>query len=165
MWASNGDSGNSIRLTMDRSASVWADCHWSNDDRSWFQFKSTVLFLLLSPFHLPSYKSQQLQQCLWTFNDCGRVRDGFSRPFPNTPSSVMEQLRLDGKVAVITGEADGNGYSVAEALAEAGAHVALWYNSWVIRHMVEIAVHKLTMYFDRNDVAIESPRDLLFFTT
>jgi len=63
------------------------------------------------------------------FDDCGVTREGFPRPFPNTPSNVLEQLRMDGKVVVITGAADGIGYAVAEAIAEAGGHVAFWYNS------------------------------------
>ncbi|KAJ5650917.1 uncharacterized protein N7484_004640 [Penicillium longicatenatum] len=74
------------------------------------------------------------------FDDCGVVREGFPRPFPNTPSNVLEQLRMDGKVVVITGAADGIGYAVAEAIAEAGGHVAFWYNS--------------------NDVAIQKAKDL-----
>lgn len=61
--------------------------------------------------------------------DCQQDRDGFPRPFPNTPSNVLEQLKLDGKVVVVTGAADGIGFAVAEAMAEAHAHVALWYNS------------------------------------
>lgn len=64
--------------------------------------------------------------------DCGRVRDGFPRPFPNTPSNALEQMRLNGKVVVVTGAADGIGYAVSEAMAEAGANVALWYNSCVL---------------------------------
>ena len=61
--------------------------------------------------------------------DCAQVRDGFPRPFPDTPSNVVEQLRMNGKVVVVTGAADGIGYAVAEGMAEAGANVALWYNS------------------------------------
>ncbi|KAK5788892.1 hypothetical protein VI817_009850 [Penicillium citrinum] len=61
--------------------------------------------------------------------DCDRAREGFPRPFPNTPTNVLEQLSLRGKVAVVNGAADGIGLAVAEAMAEAGANVALWYNS------------------------------------
>ncbi|KAH7353858.1 short-chain dehydrogenase [Plectosphaerella cucumerina] len=61
--------------------------------------------------------------------DCGVVRDGFPRPFPNTPTNVLEQLSLKGKVIAITGAADGIGAAVAEAMAEAGGNVALLYNS------------------------------------
>lgn len=63
------------------------------------------------------------------FEDCGQAREGFPRPFPNTPTNVLEQLSLSGKVAVVNGAADGIGLAVAEAMAEAGAQVALWYNS------------------------------------
>lgn len=51
------------------------------------------------------------------------------KPVPNTPDSVFAQLRMDGKVVAITGGADGIGLAVAEAVAEAGANVALFYNS------------------------------------
>lgn len=61
--------------------------------------------------------------------NCRVVREGFPRPFPNTPSNVMEQFSMKGKVAVVTGAADGIGYAVAEGYAEAGGDVALFYNS------------------------------------
>ncbi|KAH7231975.1 hypothetical protein MRS44_014257 [Fusarium solani] len=64
-----------------------------------------------------------------TFEDCAKVREGFPKPFPDTPSNAVEQLRLNGKVVVITGAADGIGLAVATAMAEAGGNVALWYNS------------------------------------
>ena len=66
-----------------------------------------------------------------TLQDCATVREGFPRPFPNTPTNVLEQFSLRGKVVVITGAADGIGYAVAEAMAEAGADIAMWYNSYV----------------------------------
>ncbi|KAL4958441.1 hypothetical protein BDW69DRAFT_201790 [Aspergillus filifer] len=64
-----------------------------------------------------------------TAENCAVVRDGFPRPFPDTPSNVLEQFKMNGKVAVVNGAADGIGYAVAEAYAEAGGDVALWYNS------------------------------------
>ncbi|KAJ5997831.1 hypothetical protein N7499_005775 [Penicillium canescens] len=64
-----------------------------------------------------------------TFEDCARVRPGFPRPFPDTPSNVMEQFQMKGKVVAVTGAADGLGHAISQAMAEAGAHVALWYNS------------------------------------
>lgn len=64
-----------------------------------------------------------------TLENCAEVREGFPRPFPDTPTNVLAQLRMDGKVSVITGAADGIGYAVAEGLAEAGSNVALLYNT------------------------------------
>ncbi|KAJ5900866.1 NADP-dependent mannitol dehydrogenase [Penicillium subrubescens] len=64
-----------------------------------------------------------------TVEDSAPGREGFPRPFPNTPTNVLEQFRLDGKVVVVNGAADGIGLAVAQAMAEAGANVALWYNS------------------------------------
>ncbi|KAF5859779.1 hypothetical protein ETB97_002442 [Aspergillus alliaceus] len=62
-------------------------------------------------------------------SDCTHIRDGFPRPFPDTPTNVLQQFQMKGKVVVITGGADGIGLAVAEAMAEANASVALWYNS------------------------------------
>ncbi|KAE8411186.1 hypothetical protein BDV36DRAFT_302078 [Aspergillus pseudocaelatus] len=64
-----------------------------------------------------------------TVADCTKTREGFPRPFPETPTNVLEQFKMSGKVAVVTGAADGIGYAVSEAMAEANANVALWYNS------------------------------------
>ncbi|KAI0976634.1 putative short-chain dehydrogenase [Xylaria arbuscula] len=63
------------------------------------------------------------------FDECAVVREGFPRPVPDTPTNVLEQFRMKGKVEVVTGAADGIGYAVSEAMAEAKASVALWYNS------------------------------------
>lgn len=51
------------------------------------------------------------------------------KPVPNIPSSVMEQFNMKGRVVAINGASDGIGYAGAEAMVEAGADVALWYNS------------------------------------
>ncbi|KAJ4014314.1 hypothetical protein NW752_007073 [Fusarium irregulare] len=72
--------------------------------------------------------------------DATKTRDGFPKPFPNISPNVMEQLRLNDKVCIVNGAADGLGYSVAEGYAQAGGNVALWYNS--------------------NDAAIEKARSL-----
>ncbi|OLN97168.1 putative NADP-dependent mannitol dehydrogenase 1 [Colletotrichum chlorophyti] len=73
--------------------------------------------------------------------DSQRTREGFPRPFPDTPSNVLEQLRVTEKVIVVTGAADGIGLAVSEAMAEAGGNVALWYNSndAAIRRSQELA--------------------------
>jgi sorbose reductase len=56
-------------------------------------------------------------------------RAGFPKAVPNTPTNVLEQFSMKGKVIVVTGAADGIGGAVADAMAEAGGSVALWYNS------------------------------------
>ncbi|KAH8175713.1 enoyl-(Acyl carrier protein) reductase domain-containing protein [Sarocladium implicatum] len=61
--------------------------------------------------------------------DANRPRDGFPRPVPDGPTNVMEQFSMKGKVTVVNGASDGIGYAVAEAMAEAGGDVALWYNT------------------------------------
>lgn len=51
------------------------------------------------------------------------------RANPALPDSVFKMFDMHGKVVIITGGAGGIGYEVARALAEAGADVALWYNT------------------------------------
>ena len=62
-----------------------------------------------------------------TIEECATPRQ--PRPFPDTPSDVFSQLRLDGKVAAVTGAADGIGFAAVEAFIEAGAKVAMVYRS------------------------------------
>lgn len=53
-----------------------------------------------------------------------------AKPTPPVSDSVFEQLRsLKGRVAIVTGAADGLGLAMAESLAEGGANVALVYHS------------------------------------
>jgi sorbose reductase len=66
-----------------------------------------------------------------TIEDCSVPRQ--PRPVPDTPSNVLQQFSMKGKVVVITGSSPGKsgtsiGASVAEGMAEAGADLALWYN-------------------------------------
>lgn len=51
------------------------------------------------------------------------------RPVPATPENVLEQFSMKGRLVCITGASNGIGFAVAEAMAEAGADLALWYNS------------------------------------
>lgn len=51
------------------------------------------------------------------------------QPVPDIPSNVLQQFSMKGRVVAVTGAADGIGYAVAEGMAEAGADVALLYNS------------------------------------
>ncbi|KAL7961538.1 hypothetical protein V8C34DRAFT_311762 [Trichoderma compactum] len=68
-----------------------------------------------------------------TTEDCTKIRTkiwpGFPRPVPETSERVFEQFQMRDKVVIVTGVADGIGLAVTEAMAEAGANVALWDNS------------------------------------
>lgn len=44
-------------------------------------------------------------------------------------AGVMSLFSLAGKTAIISGAGAGIGLAVAKAFAEAGANVAIWYNS------------------------------------
>jgi sorbose reductase len=48
---------------------------------------------------------------------------------PQLPTNVMDMFSLKGKVASVTGSSRGIGLSVVEAFCQAGADVAIWYNS------------------------------------
>lgn len=47
----------------------------------------------------------------------------------DTSLSVLDLFKLNGRNASITGSSSGIGYAIAEAFAQAGANVAIWYNS------------------------------------
>jgi len=66
-----------------------------------------------------------------SIEECQTPRAGFPKPVPDTPVNVMEQFSMKGKVIIVTGAAEGIGGAVADAMAEAGGNVALWYNSYV----------------------------------
>jgi len=46
-----------------------------------------------------------------------------------TRDNVFQMFSLKGKVASISGSSGGIGYEVAKAFAQAGADIAMWYNS------------------------------------
>lgn len=48
---------------------------------------------------------------------------------PPTSARVLPLFSLKGKTAVVSGAGAGIGLGVAQAFAEAGANVAIWYNS------------------------------------
>ncbi|KAF1941083.1 NAD(P)-binding protein [Clathrospora elynae] len=64
-----------------------------------------------------------------SIEECQTPRPGFPKPVPDTPVNVMQQFSMKGKVIVVTGAAEGIGGAVADAMAEAGGDVVLWYNS------------------------------------
>lgn len=64
------------------------------------------------------------------------------RPAPQTADHVLELFSLKGKVASVTGSSGGIGYAVAEAYAQAGADVALWYNSNPIEEKAQALAKK-----------------------
>lgn len=48
---------------------------------------------------------------------------------PPKANRVLPLFSLKGKTAIVSGAAAGIGYAAAQAFAEAGANVAIWYNS------------------------------------
>jgi NAD(P)-dependent dehydrogenase (short-subunit alcohol dehydrogenase family) len=64
-----------------------------------------------------------------SIEECQTPRPGFPKPVPDTPTNVMQQFSMKGKTIIVTGAAEGIGGAVADAMAEAGGNVALWYNS------------------------------------
>ncbi|KAH0545313.1 L-xylulose reductase [Glutinoglossum americanum] len=48
---------------------------------------------------------------------------------PPKESRVLPLFSLKGRTAIVSGAGAGIGFAVAQALAEAGANVAIWYNS------------------------------------
>ena len=48
---------------------------------------------------------------------------------PTLPDNILDAFSLKGKVASITGSSGGIGWAIAEGFAQAGADVAIWYNS------------------------------------
>lgn len=84
-----------------------------------FTARLFLKFIPLNP-HLPLIMSM-------SFEEATVPRD--PKPTPNTPENVFEQLSMKGKVVAITGAADGIGFAAAEAIAEAGGDLALWYRS------------------------------------
>jgi len=62
-----------------------------------------------------------------SIEDCTAERP--ARAAPPVPENVLQQFSLKGRVCAVSGASVGIGSAVAEAYAEAGADVALWYNS------------------------------------
>ncbi|EPS44442.1 hypothetical protein H072_1577 [Dactylellina haptotyla CBS 200.50] len=60
-------------------------------------------------------------------NDC--IFNSTNSAKPAKDSKVFPLLSLKGRSAIVTGASAGIGFAVVEAFAEAGANVALWYNT------------------------------------
>lgn len=58
-------------------------------------------------------------------------------PAPKPAKNILDLFSLKGKVASVTGSSGGIGWAVAEGFAQAGADVALWYNSHPIEEKAE----------------------------
>lgn len=56
---------------------------------------------------------------------------------PKAAANILDLFSLKGKVASVTGSSGGIGWAVAEGFAQAGADVALWYNSHPIEDKTE----------------------------
>ena len=85
-----------------------------------------------------------------SIEDAAAPRD--PKPTPCIPASVFAQLSMKGKVVAVTGAADGIGFAVAEAMAEAGANLALWYNT------NDVAIAKATQLQDKFKVKANAYR-------
>ncbi|ORY08476.1 short chain dehydrogenase [Clohesyomyces aquaticus] len=57
------------------------------------------------------------------------VQKSIRAPNPPIEDSIFKMFPLDGETVIITGGAGGIGYEIARGLAEAGANIAIWYNS------------------------------------
>lgn len=51
------------------------------------------------------------------------------QPDPKLTGDIMDLFSMKGKVVSITGASSGIGYEVAIGFAQAGADVAMWYNT------------------------------------
>lgn len=100
-----------------------------------FQFDLSIYFterhpdgeqaLLINQVYLSD--PQRLPNMSMSTEECASPRS--PRPVPAIPETVLEQLSMKGRLVCITGASDGIGFAVAEAMAEVGAHLALWYKS------------------------------------
>lgn len=89
----------------------------------------------LATTQLPSLQIAHPGKSQYRMVSTGKNYVGVTYPQPTpeiiakTRKSVLDLFSLKGKVASISGSSGGIGFDVAEAYAQAGADVALWYNS------------------------------------
>lgn len=82
------------------------------------------------------------------------------RPAPKTANHVMDLFSLKGKVASVTGSSGGIGFAVAEAYAQAGADVAIWYNSHPIEDKAEVLSKKYGVNVKAYKCNVSDPQDV-----
>jgi sorbose reductase len=83
------------------------------------------------------------------------TNQSIKRPNPPLPDSVFAMFSMKGRVAIITGGSGGIGYEVARALAEAGADIALWYNSSPAEKLAETLVKDFGVRAKAYKVAVQ----------
>ena len=85
---------------------------------------------LLSSSFLP-------RQSVRSIMDGGITKDGLfaaNNTVAPKQSSILSLFSLKGRTAVISGGPAGIGLAVAKTYAEAGANIAIWYNSNAVAH-------------------------------
>jgi 3-oxoacyl-ACP reductase-like protein len=94
-----------------------------------FFFHFPILIFLSHPTSSQHPHPPKPPKMSMSISECQTPRPGFPKPVPDTPTNVLEQFSMKGKVIVVTGAAEGIGGAVVDAMAEAGGDVVLWYNS------------------------------------
>ena len=74
---------------------------------------------------------------------------------PPTTTRVFQLFSLRGKTAVVSGASSGIGLAAAQAFAEAGANVVIWYKSR--REMAEQAAREIEEEFGVKCTSLLSP--------
>lgn len=77
---------------------------------------------------------------------------------PSAANGILSLFSLKGKTAIVAGAAAGIGLAVANAYAEAGANVALWY------HSNKAAIERAAEIQQKYGVQCESSHLLLVMT-
>lgn len=79
-------------------------------------------------------------------------------PGPKPVPNILDLFSLKGKVASITGSSTGIGYAVAEGFAQAGADVAIWYNSHNVDDKAKALAEKYGVKVKAYKVAVTDPK-------
>lgn len=82
------------------------------------------------------------------------------RPYPKLANNVLDLFSLKGKVASVSGSSTGIGWAVAEAYAQAGADVAIWYNSHPSEDKAEYLAKTYGVKAKAYKVSVTDPDDV-----